>query len=86
MYLFRKHMDAASLEFWDEKLPSFKGFMYSGSSGWLAYFLFRVVFPALGFGWIRRDLAAGEKVLQILDSLRCGDSLLWACFCWHLIS
>eukprot|EP00730_Choanoeca_flexa_P014351 TRINITY_DN6247_c0_g1_i1.p1 TRINITY_DN6247_c0_g1~~TRINITY_DN6247_c0_g1_i1.p1 ORF type:complete len:797 (+),score=240.53 TRINITY_DN6247_c0_g1_i1:45-2435(+) len=59
MHLLRKHMDASALEFWDRKLPSFGGFMYSGSSGWLAYFLFRVVFPVLGFGWIRRDLEAG---------------------------
>eukprot|EP00045_Choanoeca_perplexa_P010355 m.104489 g.104489 ORF g.104489 m.104489 type:complete len:796 (+) comp15248_c1_seq1:83-2470(+) len=59
MHLLRKHMDAPALEFWDKKLPSFCGFMYSGSSGWLAYILFRVLFPVLGFGWIRRDLEAG---------------------------
>ena len=61
MHLLRKHMDAPSLEFWDKKLPSFGGFMYSGSSGWLAYFLFRVLFPVLGFGWIRRDVEAGTR-------------------------
>ncbi|EDQ91612.1 uncharacterized protein MONBRDRAFT_36263 [Monosiga brevicollis MX1] len=58
-HLLKKHMDANAIKFWDSKLPSFSGFMYSGSSGWLAFFLFRVLFPVTGFSWIRAALVEG---------------------------
>jgi S-adenosylmethionine-diacylglycerol 3-amino-3-carboxypropyl transferase len=45
--------------FWDSKLPKMTTIMYSGSSGWLAYLLFRVILPICGFGWIRQALLEG---------------------------
>eukprot|EP00055_Hartaetosiga_balthica_P010606 m.45773 g.45773 ORF g.45773 m.45773 type:complete len:764 (-) comp7235_c3_seq1:359-2650(-) len=56
----KNHMTSDSINFWENSLKSgFKSFMYSGSSGWLAYALFRVLFPVIGFGWVRKSLLDG---------------------------
>jgi ubiquinone/menaquinone biosynthesis C-methylase UbiE len=53
----RPYLSAPSREFWDEKIPTFTSFMYSGTSGNMSWFLFRVLMPLFGFGFLRRDLA-----------------------------
>lgn len=58
-------MNTLSIEFWEAKLPSFGGFMYSGSSGWLAYILFRIMFPIMGFGWMRKAILEGVWLLLV---------------------
>jgi ubiquinone/menaquinone biosynthesis C-methylase UbiE len=42
-----------SQAFWDKNYNKIFNLMYSGSSGVLAFFLFRCLFPLVGLGWIR---------------------------------
>lgn len=55
----RPHLSAPSAEFWDDGIYSIKSFMYSGTSGSMSYVLFRILFPLLGLGFIRRELLKG---------------------------
>ncbi|EGD83081.1 hypothetical protein PTSG_03719 [Salpingoeca rosetta] len=56
----KRHLGPHSLRFWERTLRrGFGGFMYSGSSGWLAFMLFRVLFPVIGMGWVRKALLDG---------------------------
>ena len=50
----RAHLSPKSAEFWDRGVHEIKSFMYSGTSGHMAHFLFRVLFPLLGLGFVRR--------------------------------
>lgn len=47
-------------DFWDSKMVNGKckmrTFLYSGTSGWTAYIVFRYLFPACGLGWLRKAL------------------------------
>lgn len=52
----RPHLSAPSAEFWDTGVDTIKSFMYSGTSGSMAYFLIRIVFPLFGLGFIREEL------------------------------
>ena len=54
--LLRPGMSAASVEFWDRYVQKIQSFMYSGSSGFLAFLAFRVVLPLLHLGWIRQAI------------------------------
>lgn len=49
-------MSAPSVEFWDRYVTKIQSFMYSGTSGFLAFLAFRVVFPLLHLGWIRQAI------------------------------
>lgn len=49
-------MSAESVEFWDRYVTRIQSFMYSGTSGFLAFLAFRVVFPLLHLGWIRQAI------------------------------
>ena len=77
----RPHLSAASMEFWDEGIHSIKSFMYSGTSGNMAYVLFRVFLPLFGLGFIRRDLVTGVSPEALRAKLsRCEyrlRSLAW---------
>ena len=50
----RPNLTSPTAKFWDEKLPAMTSFMYFGASGQLAFFAFRVLFPIIGLGWIRK--------------------------------
>eukprot|EP00952_Eustigmatos_sp_NYUAD-ZCMA_P000535 2046-Eustigmatos_ZCMA.PRE.1 len=49
-------MSAESVEFWDRYVKKITSIMYSGTSGFLAFLAFRIVFPLLHLGWIRKAL------------------------------
>ena len=49
-------MSAESVEFWDRYVTRIQSFLYSGTSGFLAFLAFRVVFPLLHLGWIRKAI------------------------------
>jgi len=55
----RPHLSQPSAEFWDQGIYTIKSFMYSGTSGNAAWFLFRVLFPLFGLSFIRRELIKG---------------------------
>jgi len=55
----KPHLTKPSADYWDTNIFSTKSFMYSGTSGSCAYFLFRVLFPLFGLGFIRRALIDG---------------------------
>lgn len=55
----RTSLSATSQEFWDEKINTIQSFMYSGTSGNMSWFLFRILFPLMGLGFIRRELEKG---------------------------
>lgn len=67
----RPMLSKPSAEFWDEGVDTIKSFMYSGTSGTMSYFLFRVLFPLFGLGFIRRELEQGttsEKLTQMVSN------------------
>ncbi len=51
--VLRPGLSAESAEFWDRYVLKIQSFMYSGTSGFLAFLAFRVVLPLLHLGWIR---------------------------------
>lgn len=57
----RPHLSDPSAEFWDTGIYSIKSFLYSGTSGNMVYLLFRIIFPLLGLGFIRRELVKGTS-------------------------
>lgn len=57
----RSKLTTPSKEFWDSKIDNFKSFMYSGTSGKMAYLLFRVIMPLFGLGFVRRELINGAR-------------------------
>jgi betaine lipid synthase len=62
----RPHLTAPSAEFWDDGVYSIKSFMYSGTSGGMSYFLFRILFPLFGLGFIRDELLKGTTTKEEL--------------------
>lgn len=50
----RAHLTSPSRTYWDKNYASVKNIMYSGSSGVLAFVVFRVVLPLIGLGWLRQ--------------------------------
>lgn len=61
----RPHLTQPSQEFWDDGVNTIKSFMYSGTSGSMSYFLFRVLFPLFGLGFIRRELVRGTSSAEV---------------------
>jgi ubiquinone/menaquinone biosynthesis C-methylase UbiE len=51
--VLRDKLTEPSRKFWDQYIQSIKSFMYSGTSGWMAFFLFRFIMPLFGLGFIR---------------------------------
>jgi hypothetical protein len=64
----KNELSEASRSFWDSKIVGpagakrckIKTFMYSGTSGWTAYVTFRIFFPLVGLGWLRKAMMDGE--------------------------
>ena len=88
--LLRKHypalrpsMTASTAEFWDGFLPSLKSFMYSGTSGQLAWLLCAVVFPLCGLGWIadsvRKELPKEDFVRLAEENEMALKMVAWLC-------
>ena len=77
----RPHLSKPSAEFWDNGVNTIKSFMYSGTSGNMSYFLFRVLFPLFGLGFIRRELERGttKEALQrmIVDNSYSIRGIAW---------
>lgn len=62
----RAQLSPESRKFWDGRVGKDFSFMYSGTSGAVAWVLTRVVTPVLGLGFIRSSLQAGvSKVLCV---------------------
>lgn len=55
----RQHMSPKSVEFWDKGIYTVGSFQYSGTSGQMAYVLFRWMFWLLGLGWMRTMIMKG---------------------------
>eukprot|EP01041_Mallomonas_annulata_P008145 gene8145-16740_t len=65
----RPHLSAPSAEFWDKGVNRINSFMYSGTSGNMSWFVFRVLFPLFGLGFLRRDLVTGTSAEQIAKDI-----------------
>lgn len=70
----RPFLSAPSQEFWDDGVKSIKSFMYSGTSGCMSYIVFRIIFPIIGLGFLRRELEKGNADQQILQKLIAENS------------
>eukprot|EP00054_Salpingoeca_dolichothecata_P008231 m.46999 g.46999 ORF g.46999 m.46999 type:complete len:716 (-) comp17586_c0_seq2:67-2214(-) len=57
----RPQMNMLSRNFWDKQLRKTTNFMFSGSSGAAAYFIFHVVFPLCGLGFLREAVIRGDS-------------------------
>lgn len=60
----RPLLTAPSAAFWDKNHNKIFNLMYSGSSGVLAFFIFRCLFPLAGLGWIRTAVAQAMPPAQ----------------------
>lgn len=67
--ILRPQLSAPSAEFWDTGIHKIKSFMYSGTSGNMSYFIFRIMFWFFGLGFLRRDLIAGTSSEEILRKI-----------------
>lgn len=65
----RLHLSPPSAQFWDKKINSINSFMYSGTSGNMSYFLFRVLFPLFGLGFIRELIEKGTTQEQLMHEI-----------------
>ena len=78
----RPHLSKPSADFWDDGVNSIKSFMYSGSSGNMAYLMFRIFVPLFGLGFVRDELIKGTATKEELTKM-IGDrsysirSLAW---------
>lgn len=71
----REQLCPESQKFWDGRVDKDFNFMYSGTSGAVAWAVMRVVAPVLGLGFIRRSLHAGaSKVLCDHVMVGCPES------------
>jgi hypothetical protein len=77
----RPHLSPQSAEFWDTGVYTIKSFMYSGTSGNMAWLLFRVLFPLLGLGFLRRCIlrnASKEEFVAEMNKHQYGiRALAW---------
>ena len=68
-----------SQTFWDGYQHKIRNFMYAGTSGWAAYWLFRWIFPAFGLGFIRTHImekGSKEEFAALLEKHRGRIALL----------
>jgi S-adenosylmethionine:diacylglycerol 3-amino-3-carboxypropyl transferase/ubiquinone/menaquinone biosynthesis C-methylase UbiE len=79
----RPLLNSKSAIFWDSYINSIQSFMYSGTSGTLAYVLFRILFPLMGLGFIRKDLISGTRhdklKTKLLEYKYTFQMLAWIC-------
>jgi S-adenosylmethionine:diacylglycerol 3-amino-3-carboxypropyl transferase len=78
----KQQLSPPSRDFWDGKISSIKSFMYSGTSGKMAYVLFRILFPLFGLGFIRRELHNGGTTKEKLQKLIADNSYSIRSIAW----
>ena len=72
----REQLSPESQKFWDGRVDKDFNFMYSGTSGAVAWVVLRVVAPMLGLGFMRRFLHAGAS------KVFCVCVCVCVCVCW----
>lgn len=80
----RKDLSPKSQTFWDTGVNTIKSFMYSGTSGNMSYWLFRVLFPMFGLGWIRRELLNPKTTKEELSKMLANHSYSIRAIAWLL--
>jgi hypothetical protein len=80
----RPSLTAESAEYWDSAIYTTKSFMYSGTSGQMAYILMRYIFPLFGLGFIRRELEKGTTTKEALQKLIANNSYSIRAVAWIL--
>ena len=78
----RPSLSKPSAEFWDDGVHSIKSFMYSGTSGKMAYLLFRILFPLFGLGFIRDELIKNVITKEELCQMIAEKSYAIRCLAW----
>mmetsp|Transcript_12300 Transcript_12300/g.29012 ORF Transcript_12300/g.29012 Transcript_12300/m.29012 type:complete len:700 (-) Transcript_12300:473-2572(-) len=77
----RGHLSDRTQRFWDRKLKTMKTLLYSGTSGWLAYLVCRVIMPALGMGFIKSTVAVKQDATAFQDMCKKHKRRINV-FCW----
>jgi hypothetical protein len=80
----RPQLSKPSAEYWDDAIYTTKSFMYSGTSGKMAYIFARWVLPLFGLGFIRRELEKGTITKEQLQKMIANNSysirsIAWLC-------
>jgi len=78
----RPLLSKPSAEFWDDGINSIKSFMYSGTSGNMSYFLFRILFPIFGLGFIRYELEKTGTTKETLQKAISENSYSIRAIAW----
>jgi len=77
----REKLTEPTRKFWDSYINKLTNFMYSGTSGWTAWVLFRLIFPMFGLGFIRKMILRGAPMEEIRDELRKKiHRIRWLCW------
>lgn len=79
----RPSLSKPSADFWDDGIYRIKSFMYSGTSGNMSYFLFRIMFPLFGLGYIRTELEKGTTK-EALERMITNNSYSIRAIAWLL--
>lgn len=77
----RPYLSPASVEFWDDGVHRIRSFMYSGTSGNMSWFLFKVIFPIFGLGFLARDLMNGIETDELKQKVASHEYAL-RCLAW----
>jgi betaine lipid synthase len=77
----RPYMSPPSVEFWDDGVHRIRSFMYSGTSGNMSWFLFKVVFPMFGLGFLSRDIMNGISTAELTKKVASREYTL-RCIAW----
>jgi S-adenosylmethionine:diacylglycerol 3-amino-3-carboxypropyl transferase len=78
----RPSLSPPSAEYWDTAVHTTKSFMYSGTSGKMAYILMRYMMPLFGLGFIRRELEKGTTSKEQLQKLIANNSYSIRAVAW----
>ncbi|KAF8821081.1 hypothetical protein IE077_002480 [Cardiosporidium cionae] len=79
--IIRPHLTKSSQKFWDKYIFRIKNFMYAGTSGKLAFLIFRVIFPLLGLGWVRKYVIGEIEEKEFCEKLEQQDKKI-RFICW----
>lgn len=77
----RPYMSPPSVEFWDEGIHRIQSFMYSGTSGNMSWFLFRILLPLFGLGFLKRDIISGLSAAELKHKVASHEYAL-RCLAW----
>mmetsp|Transcript_30702 Transcript_30702/g.40558 ORF Transcript_30702/g.40558 Transcript_30702/m.40558 type:complete len:724 (-) Transcript_30702:686-2857(-) len=79
--VLREKLSEPSRKFWDRYVNVIWNFMYSGTSGWAAYILFRVMTPIFGLGFIRelilKKLPVDEFRAKVMEKIHRIRWITW---------